>query len=354
VFLIFISFVLLNGCSNFKIENNQKKEEPQARVPIIDDLEEDLNERFKVSNKPNPLPVKKEVLVQEKKVASQKVATKKVNKKLPLKPVVVEKIEELIPEQKETLEVQEVHKKNWDFFDDTFLRVGEKSIITATYLGVSAAKLTIEIKDYSFIDGRKNFYFYARAKSADFYRWIYELDDVVESYVDKESFLPVKFSLSQRETKKDVDHIELFDREENKVYFRYKKVKKGKEYLIKKNENIPHWGHDLMSSYFFIRGLHFDKEKSFIFPMTAKAKTSLLKVELVSQERIKLDELGEFPALKINVTTKYDGELAKRGVMTLWISNDKYRRFLRIESELKIGKVVGELTDYQINGKPVL
>ena len=49
---------------------------------------------------------------------------------------------------------------------------------------------------------------------------------MVETYVSADNFLPIKYSLVQRESNKDVDDLQLFDQEERKTYLFYKRLKK--------------------------------------------------------------------------------------------------------------------------------
>ena len=89
----------------------------------------------------------------------------------------------------------------WQLFSNKFLKESEKHIFSASYTGINAATLVIEVKPSVRYQSRDVFHFQARAQTADFYKWVYSLNDVVDSLVDKQHFVSLKYSLIQKEKK---------------------------------------------------------------------------------------------------------------------------------------------------------
>src|SRR5690606_21584223 len=107
--------------------------------------------------------------------------------------------------------------------------------------GVTAGKIVISLEKDAEVGGRPVHHINARLKSAPFYRYIYELDDSIDTYVLKDTKMPVKFSLIQRESSQDVDDLQLFDQENHKAYWYWKRKTKDGERKRQREEFIPQY-----------------------------------------------------------------------------------------------------------------
>lgn len=324
-------------------------DQARGKSADIDEIEEDLAKKFEIKRIPQ------EPIVENKQ---NKIAAKKLIPKIPPKVEKSLKISKVVPPSppkvkrdykgnKEFEKYDDVSRIIWGNFNPQFLHVGEVTRIDVSYLGINAASIEIGIKDVVLIDGHQSYQLWSRARSADFYNWVYEIDDLVESYVSADEFLPIKYSLAQRESNKTVDHIELYDREKLTTHFRYKRIKKGEKSFEKSDSPIPYYSHDFLSCFFFIRGMPLRSKDVYTFPVTTKGKTWLMKVEVLKRETVEVGD-KKYKAVKLKAITKYSGEMAKRGTMHIWLSDDKYRKFLKFDSELKFGTVTGSLSKYTV------
>ncbi len=351
----FFLTLLLVACSSSEDSKGPVYEHKPAEIKEIEDH---LKNKFKTVRKEEPKPKKEEIIEEavpsedknEIKVKESEKKEKKVEEE-----IVLEKNPEVkLPSVKTLSEADKKSKKFWDLFDSKYIYIGEESVLSATYLGVHAGDLSVKVKQRAKVGDDDVYYFYARATSAKFYKWVYQIDDVVESFVTVKDFVPLKYSLSQKESKKTVDHIELYDRQKLMTYFRYKKVKGEKISFKKEDTEIPYFSQDFLSAFFFIRGMPLRNKDIYLIPTTTKSKTWTMRAEVIKRERIRLSSHGFFKAIKLRIITKYDGEIAKQGDMLVWISNDKYRRILKFKSDFKIGAVTGELQSYVLKGKKIL
>lgn len=222
----------------------------------------------------------------------------------------------------------------------------EKLFMDINYLGVSTGKIVISTKPMTAISGSKAYHFNARLQTSRFYSYLYELDDQVDTFVDSESFVPLKFSLIQRESGKDIDDLQLFDHQKMKGFNFYKRVKNKK---VKKKQGefyIPKYFQDPLSLVYFIRGLNFEKKDEYFIPFFNKGELKTFKVKLLESEKIDTN-IGEKLAYKIRASSDYSGSTIKAGDMTFWFSKDKDRIFLRFEAKIKIGSVSGEIEKFE-------
>ena len=77
-------------------------------------------------------------------------------------------------------------------------------------------------------------------KSADYYNYIYMLNDTLESFVRIRDFMPLKYKLVQRESGQEVDDLQVFDYDNQKTTFLVSKVEKKAKRKKRKKKNIFH------------------------------------------------------------------------------------------------------------------
>lgn len=291
-----------------------------------------------------------------KKVISKKVSeVKEKSKKIKRKPLVIDepkKKENILPEDypEEFKKYDEKSKKGWSLVKP-YIFIGEEFTFRVSYLGITAGHIRMETKPMVEVQGKKAYRFKAYMRSSRYYDFIYSLDDSLESVVLKDSFLPVKYSLIQRESKQDVDDLQLFDHEKRKTYVWYKKIKKGKEKKLEFDKYIPGLFQDSYSSLYFVRGLPLKIGDVYDFPVVTRGKVWLLTLKVEKKETI--DVNGEdVEAYRINAETRFPGVLKKKGDIIFWYSTDSLRRLLKFNAKIKIGSVEGELVEFS-PGEPV-
>lgn len=243
---------------------------------------------------------------------------------------------------KEHQELHEITKKFWKDFSYAGA-IGEETYMDINYLGVTAGKIVLKIENDTNIGGKDSFHFHARLKSAPFYRYIYELDDTIDSYVEKENFIPLKFSLIQRESSQDIDDLELFDHDKRRVYWFWKRIIKDKEKKNSRDDFSPMQFQDPLSVVFFIRGLPLVVGSKYEIPIVNKGRVEILTIEPEKIEEIST-VLGKHQAIKVKAFTKYTGDTLKSGDMTFWFSQDKDKHFLKFKAKIKLGSISGDLT----------
>jgi hypothetical protein len=344
-----IVFLIMIACSSSKDgKSNNEKKEDLTKVKVEEEvfLDDTLSKKFGATGKKKKA-AKKSNSQNIKVTPPKKQISKNSNKELVKKEINNEEAKEL---KTKFQEWDSESKKIWDQFNHQTVRVGERQLLHVSYLGFSAASVEIVVHPKAVINKSNVYHFSARAKSSDYYSWIYELDDLVNTYVSANKFLPVKYSLVQDESSKKVYDIQLHDRDALMTHFRYKRLKDGKEKRKSLDKPIPFYHQDLFSSFFFIRGLPLKKNDVYKIPTTTKGKTWILKVKVLDHEEVTIGD-KDWKAKKVSVITEYDGELAKRGDTTIWLSDDKYRAFLKFESEVKIGSIKGEIKEYFVDNE---
>lgn len=353
LFLVF----LLAGCASWKQKDFEKDMAEPEKAPVVtvtSRKEEKLLEKFEVKKVEEEKPAPE---VKDKKVSSAivKSIVKKIIKKAPPQPI--KKVSKVMkgPEILETAikplpadypeelkALNERAKKVWDLYKPNHF-VGEKVFLDIHYLGMTVGKIMVMNKGKKQVNDQEVWHFNARFKSAPFYSNIYELDDTVDTFVTAENFLSNRYSLIQRETKQDVDDLQLHDRDQYKTFWFYHQKKSNGEVKDKKEEKfIPYFSIDPFSVLFFYQGLPLHDKDLYEIPIVNKGKILLLKSLVEGREVIKT-ELGKKKAIRIHAVTRYTGETLKSGDMYLWFSDDGKRTLLKAKAKIKIGSVTAEI-----------
>jgi hypothetical protein len=224
--------------------------------------------------------------------------------------------------------------------------VDEESTYEISYLGLTVGHINLVTKAPTKLAGEDVYHFWAGMKSARAYRFIYQLDDYLESFVRKSDFKPMKYTLIQRESKQNVDDLQIFDQEQNKTFHWYKRLKNGKETKREIEAPIPDYSTDSYFALHFVRGLPLNIGDIYEFPVVTRGKIWLLKSQVEKVEEIKVR--GKWVnALRIKAETSFPGVLSKRGDIVFWFSNDDEKVLLKFSAKIKLGSIEGILVDHK-------
>lgn len=344
--------IISAGCSSWKQKDFEKEISKSSTKEIEPTVaatpkDEKILEKFEVQ----PVETKKEEpKIQEKPKASVKKSSPKMD---PKKEAVKTKAPEVkAPVVKsppadypaEFNAINDRAKKVWDLYKPNHF-VDEKIFLDIHYLGMTVGKIMVLNKGKKMINGKEVWHLHARFKSAPFYSNIYELDDTVDTYVTTDQFLSIRYSLIQRESKQDVDDLQLHDRDQFKTFWFYHQKKSDGKVKDKKEEKpIPHFSIDPFSVLFFYQGLPLQNGDNYEIPIINKGKILILKSVVEGRETIETEK-GNRKAIRVHATTKYTGETLKSGDLYFWFSDDGKRTLLKAQAKIKIGSVTADIVE---------
>ena len=338
---LWLAVLLLGSCASWKQKDFEKdlEKSPEA-APIITEEQAPILEKFEVKDvEEKPAPVEKV----KPKVVVKKAAPPAPKKEIPKiveVPVVKSPPADYPPEM---IATNEKAKKVWDVYKPNH-HVDEKIFLDIHYLGMTVGKIMVTNKGKKMIDNKEVWHLHARFKSAPFYSNIYELDDTVDTYVTTDKFLSVKYTVIQRESKQNVDDIQLLDHDALKVYWLYhsKRLSDGKKKNKKEEKFIPYYSIDPFSSLFLYQGLPLKTGDLYEIPVVNKGKVLIMRSKVLGRETIET-ESGVRKAIKLQATTQYSGDKLKSGDITFWFSDDEKRSLLKAQAKISLGSVTADI-----------
>jgi len=226
-------------------------------------------------------------------------------------------------------------------------RVGEKVVMMMTYFGVSAGDMSLEVRPFKEVNEKKAYHFYVSLKSSTVFSLFYLVDDYGESYVDYDTLLPISMSIDAKESKKLLAVKEVFDHTKNEGKRWERLVNKDEEPKEKKTEwEILPYAQNVLSAFYYIRTFQLIPGKQLKFHVGDDGKNMVVKVDVLRKEKIKT-LLGEFDTVVIKPTVEIGGIFQPMGDVFFWITDDDRKLFVKLEAQIKIGKVVGVLRELE-------
>ncbi|PWJ58523.1 uncharacterized protein DUF3108 [Dyadobacter jejuensis] len=219
---------------------------------------------------------------------------------------------------------------------------GERVEYRVHYGFINAAEAKVDIaKNVSTVSNRPCYRINVFGRTVGAFDLISRVRDTWRSYVDTTAILPLMFQRNIQENKY---------RKEETVLFNH-----GKDLAIStiKNETktypVPNNVHDLISGYFFLRTINFDRvsEGDIIeMPTFFDGKTYKLKVRYVGKDVINT-KFGRTKVLRLNPLIPDNKFFKGEGAMRLWVSDDENKIPLKAEVELAIGSLEMDIKAYK-------
>ena len=340
---LFLSF-LLSACTSMKILKYEKEDllaknaefEKQDVVKPVEDVPQN-----KVTENIATKPA--EAIVHKAPVIVKTPLKKKAKKKSAEPETVVVGRQ---PELEDSEGFNNLRRPPLDPF-----RVGEKVIHSVRYFSAEAGQLTLEVQPFLEVNSKKSYHFQIGCKTSSLFSKFYSVDDLVDTYMDYENLVPHVYKMSVRETGKLAQSQVYFNHDLLRSNFWEKKYteKNGQEENKKAWDILP-FSQNAFSGIFYMRIFNWQVGKQYSFRVSDDEKNVIFKGTALAKEKLET-EAGTFNAIKIKTDIISRGALTPSGNIYMWVSDDDRKLLLRIEAEIKIGKIVSEVIEIE-KGKP--
>jgi len=342
--LVVISIWMPGCASKFlhyeKAEELKKNDELESQVKIV------------VPDAANPAAEKKEVVAESVNGSDLKKPGKKLKRRISHKPAKAGAVQEAKdPNIHEPADVEPGEGFIGRQPIKNPFRVGEKIVHTVSYFKVSAGSLTMEVLPFAQVNGKKSYQLRTEIKTSSLFSSFYSVDDVVDVMMDAETFVPSVFSLHVKESKQLREAQMLFDWSKDQATYWEKKVtdKDGEENK-KLQWNILPYSQNVFSVAFYLRVFPWALGKEIKVRVADAEKNMIFRATAIRKEKLSTP-VGDFDTLVLQPKIELQGKYEPTGDNYIWISDDDRHYILRIESKIKIGTLVSEITEL-VPGQP--
>ena len=226
--------------------------------------------------------------------------------------------------------------------DDAF-GAGEWFKFRIHYGFVNAGYATLEVQD-AVVDNKKVFHVIGKGYTTGMSRFFFKVDDLYESYIDKDSGNPYLFVRKIDEGGYTKNQQGFFYQSANKILVKDYKNKSEKTFVIPDNTQ------DILSSFYYLRNHpSIDKLKigeSIVIDMFFDEETTKFKLKYIGREDI-TTKFGVVPSMVFRPLVQSGRVFKEQESLTVWISDDENRLPIRIKADLAVGSIKADLDAFK-------
>ena len=227
-------------------------------------------------------------------------------------------------------------------------KVGEQISLDLYYIGIHAARLTIDTLPLVTVNCNKAFHFRGTAETSSLMRYIYRVYDVIDEYVDYTDIVPLQMTLKMDESRQNVSMALIYDHKKSKTTYWKKRVDaKGEVTEVKREDSLVPYAQDIFSSLYFIRTHDLKVGDKLKFVLHDNGKNWNMTIDVVKKESI-WTRLGTVETFLLVPSVEREGEKFTKGKLNLWVTADDRRIPVKFEAEVRIGTMKGLINDYII------
>lgn len=221
---------------------------------------------------------------------------------------------------------------------------GEWFKFKMSYSGfLKAGNATLEVVDDTF-KGQPVYHVIGKGWTTGAIKWFFKVEDLYESYFDKQSGLPYKFirKIDEGGHTKDIE-IE-FDHENRKAYVN--NLKYNKKTIEDTQKDVQ----DLVSAYYYLRNNYSTEDikvgDEVSLNMFFDSENFNFKLRFLGRDEIRT-KFGKVKTLKFRPLVLAGRVFKEEESLTIWVSADENKIPLRMKASLAVGSLRADLTEFK-------
>ncbi len=226
----------------------------------------------------------------------------------------------------------------------TSFAAGEHIEYRVHYGIINAAEATVDVEQkIHSVSGKPCYKVTAFARTTGVTDWVSKVRDTWISYIDTTAILPLMFYMKKQEGNYKTEDKIIFDHTNNLA----------KSYELdddheRKTYKVPDNIQDIVSGYYFLRTIDFDKVKVGDFVLIKaffEGEVYDMRMRYKGKEVIKT-KFGKMNTYKICPTLPKNNFFENEEAVVIWASDDENKIPLKIQIELKIGSIAMDIKKY--------
>jgi len=220
---------------------------------------------------------------------------------------------------------------------------GEWIKLRIHYGFVNAGYATLEVRDATF-NGKKTFHVIGRGYTTGISRFFFKVDDLYESYIDKDTQNPYQYVRKINEGGYTKNQEGFFNSATNSILVKDYKHKKETTVSIPKNTQ------DIFSVFYYLRNYpNIDKMKigeSIAIDLFFDNETTKFKLKFLGCEDI-TTKFGVVSTMIFRPLVQSGRVFKEKESLTVWISNDENKLPIRVKADLVVGSIKADLDAFK-------
>jgi hypothetical protein len=208
---------------------------------------------------------------------------------------------------------------------------------------LNAGYATLDVKEEK-LNNQDVFHVIGKGFSTGMTKFFFEVEDVYESYIDKDTRNPYQFVRKINEGGYIKNQEGFFNQRINRILVKDYKHKTEKAF------NFPDNAQDILSSFYYLRNYpNIDKIKqgeSVIIDMFFDNEITKFKLKFIGREDIKT-KFGVVSTMIFKPLVQSGRIFKEQESLTIWISDDYNKIPIRIKATLLVGSIKADLDEYK-------
>lgn len=168
---------------------------------------------------------------------------------------------------------------------------------------------------------------------------IYPVDDLQETLIDPETFLPVSYYKKSKQGRRVQHEVVYFDHAARKAY--WESFTKGKT----KEVDIDPDSRDLITMMYYIRQQPVKVGEQIELRVYTEEKIYDLFIKIPKEEAVDLGKYGEIPCIMYEPEAAFEGLFVRKGKMFMWVSEDERKILTKLTATIPVANIRMVLSD---------
>jgi len=235
---------------------------------------------------------------------------------------------------------------------DKALKMGETLNYRMEWLGVPMGNITLKIEGIKKINGRDCYHITARAVPNRFFAKLYDVEYIVHTYIDVQTFNTMRFEKTRR-MKKDFNYVEIdFDWEKQEARYKTQgsaytiELSKARSEILSDTPNtlkIMNGVQDLFSSFYCLRLMDLEEGKAYKLMVYYDQKHWQLDIKPEEPFLRDIRDKGSFVVFGVSINSKLNEYVLGRRDIHVYLTADTRRIPIEFKFHTGIGLIRGKI-----------
>ena len=234
------------------------------------------------------------------------------------------------------------------------LRAGETLVYSVEWLGIPVGKIILKVEETTVINNNECYHITARVMPNRFFQRLYDLEYKVDSYIDKKTFLPVRFEKVRR-LNKQANYVTIdFDHENNEarykmwgsmVFIKLSPERQKLEAVNPTSITIAKGTQDLFSSFYYFRVMKIEGEQSYPVNIYYNQRNWPVKMKVDRPFLREIRRRGTFAVVKVSPVSELNDYVLGKRNFSVYLTVDSRRIPLEFRLNSAMGPIRGIIQD---------
>jgi hypothetical protein len=230
---------------------------------------------------------------------------------------------------------------------DIPFKTGETLTFKLRYGFIRAGTAIMKVMGETTVRGNPVYHIRTTAESAAGFSWIYKVDDVIDSYMDKYRLFSWKFDKRLREGSYKIDLLIDYNPLDTLAKVEYTKYDRRMRIDEKSKYNVvaPPYAFDVLAAFYYTRTQKLEPGKSISIVNHDHKKVYNLLVKVHGLDTLETDA-GTFRCLVVEPLLRGEGIFQQKGRLVVWLTDDELKIPVQMQSEIAVGSITAELEEF--------